>query len=393
MSLGLGMILILGLLANSLFTRLRLPGIIGMLLLGIGIGPWGVNLIPAELMSISGELRRLALIVILLRAGLGLDKNTLKEVGPTALKLSFIPCLMEGFAIAFISMSLLGFNFIEGAVLGFVIAAVSPAVVVPRMLHFSEKGLGADKGIPTLILAGSSVDDIFAITMLSSFLALYTGGSVSPLRQGFGVLSSAAAGIIAGIICAYILIRVFRRFSMRDTKKVLYIMGTAIILTSLEEILRGRFRIAGLLGVMTVGFIFLEKIPDTAKRVANKFGKIWIPAEIILFVLVGAQVNIEVAFDAGAAGIIIIFAGLFFRSIGVMISTIGGKLNMGERLFCVISYIPKATVQAAIGALPLSMGVAGGEIILAIAVLSIIITAPLGAFGINYSAEKLLSKS
>lgn len=390
MAESLAIILILGLPANKLFEKFKVPGLLGMLILGVIIGPYGFNLLQVDMINISADLRKIALIIILLRAGLGINKKDLKKVGSTALKMSCIPGLIEGVFIALASVKFLNFSFIQGGILGFIIAAVSPAVVVPSMLKLIENNMGADKGIPTLILAGASIDDVFAITILSTFLGLYSGAHMNIGIQLLSIPISILLGIIAGAIIGFVLIKTFKKHHMRDTKKVLLIMGLSILLTELENLLKTKIQIASLLGVMTIGFILVEKLPSVGKRLAIKFNKIWVLAEILLFVLVGAQVNIGVAVDAGKMGIVIILIGLLGRSIGVLISVLGTELNWKERLFCIVSYIPKATVQAAMGAVPLSLGVESGDVILAIAVLSILITAPLGAIGINYSAEKLL---
>lgn len=387
---SLAIIILLGLGADKLFSKLRLPGLLGMILLGIAIGPFGLNWISPEMMSISADLRKIALVIILLRAGFGINRETLNKVGLTAIKLSCVPGLFEGFAIAFTSMKLLGLSFIEGGILGFVIAAVSPAVIVPQMLEFNEKGVGTNKGIPTLILAGASIDDVFAITVLSAFLGLYSGSHVNIGVQILHIPISIFLGILSGALIGFIMAMMFKKYHIRDTKKVILILGTAIFLTTIENALKNRVEIAGLLGVMTIGFILLEKRPEVAKRLGIKFNKIWIFAEILLFVLVGAQVNVGIAFDTGIVGVILILVGLIGRSLGVVVSTLGTNLNWKERVFCVISYIPKATVQAAVGAVPLALGVRSGEVILALAVLSIMLTAPLGAIGIKSSAKVLL---
>ncbi|SHK00726.1 sodium/proton antiporter, CPA1 family [Clostridium amylolyticum] len=391
MATSLAIIILLGLLSNTLFAKIKLPGLLGMIILGMVIGPYGLNILQPEIISISADFRKIALIIILLRAGFGISRGDLKKVGAPALRLSCIPGLIEGFFIAFASVKFLGFTFVQGGILGFIIAAVSPAVVVPSMLGFMERGVGTDKGIPTLILAGASIDDVFAITIFSTFLGLYSGKQMNIGVQILSIPISIILGILLGIVIGYFMVRIFKKYNIRDTKKVLMIIGSAILLTALETLLKNKIEIAALLGVMTIGFIILEKLPKVGKRLAIKFNKIWVFAEILLFVLVGAQVNTKVALHAGAVGIIVIFIGLIGRSIGVMLSLIKTNLNFKEKLFCVIAYIPKATVQAAMGAIPLSLGVQGGELMLAIAVLSILITAPLGAVGISLSAEKLLT--
>ena len=390
MAASLGIILLLGLPANKLFERFKIPGLLGMLILGIVIGPYGFNLLQPDIIDASADLRKIALIIILLRAGFGINKDVLKKVGRSALKMSCIPGLIEGFFIAFASVKFLNFTFIQGGILGFIIAAVSPAVVVPSMLKLIENKIGEDKGIPTLILAGASIDDVFAITIFSAFLGLYSGEHINIGVQLLSIPLSIILGIVAGLIIGIIMVKVFNRYNIRDAKKVLLVLASAILLTELENLLKSKIEIASLLGVMTISFVIVEKLPKIGERLAMKFNEIWVFAEILLFVLVGAEVNIHVAFDSGLVGIIIILIGLIGRSIGVILSLLGTDLNWKERLFCIISYIPKATVQAAMGAVPLSLGVESGDIILAIAVLSILITAPLGAIGINLTAKKLV---
>lgn len=390
MASSLAVILLLGLPAKRMFEKLRLPGLLGMLVLGVLIGPHGLNLLQENMLQISSDLRSIALIIILLRAGLGLNKDDLKSVGITALKMSCIPGLIEGLFIALASVFFLGFSFAQGGILGFIIAAVSPAVVVPPMLKLMENNIGTKKGVPTLILAGASIDDVFAITVFSAFLGLYSGSNMNIGIQLLNIPISILLGVMAGVILGFVLIQIFKRYHIRDTKKVLLILGVSILLNQVESILKTRLQIASLLGVMTIGFVIIEKLPDVGERLSNKFNKIWVFAEILLFVLVGAQVDVNIALKAGGVGIILIVIGLIGRSIGVIISLLGTDYNWKERLFCVIAYIPKATVQAAMGAVPLSLGVESGDLILAIAVLSILITAPLGAIGIHNSAEKLL---
>ncbi|RXI60131.1 cation:proton antiporter [Clostridium tetani] len=390
MAVSLAIILLLGLLVSKLFEKIKLPGLLGMIILGTIIGPYGLNWLHGDMINVSADLRKIALIIILLRVGLGINKKDLKKVGKTAFKMSCVPGIIEGFSIAFVSVKLLEFSFIEGGMLGFIIAAVSPAVVVPSMLNLLESSIGTNKGIPTLILAGASIDDIFAITIFSTFLGLYSGANINIGIQLLNIPVSIILGIIAGGIIGFTMVRVFSKYHIRDTKKVLLILGTSILFTELEKVLKTKIEIASLLGVMTIGFVIIKKIPDVGKGLALKFNKIWIFAEILLFVLVGAEVNVNVAINAGKMGILVILIGLLGRSIGVIISLLGTDLNWKERLFCVIAYVPKATVQAAMGAVPLSLGVESGDIILAMAVLSIIITAPLGAIGINFSAKRLL---
>jgi solute carrier family 9B (sodium/hydrogen exchanger), member 1/2 len=390
MTTSLALMLILGMAANALFVKMRLPGLLGMLLLGVLLGPYVLNWLDPDMLRLSGELRLLALIIILLRAGLGIKREALNRVGVTALKLSCIPGLCEGFAIAFVSIYLLGFSFIEGGILGFIVAAVSPAVVVPPMLNFIDNRVGAKNNVPTLILAGASIDDVFAITLFSAFLGLYGGHHVNIGLQLLGIPLSIVLGIGLGLLVSIVLVRLFTTYYIRSTKKVMMILGVAIFLTAVEKTLKARVEIASLLGVMTIGFILLEKMPEVAAKLAGKFNRIWLFAEILLFMLVGAQVNIHVALDAGLIGLLLIAIGLAARSVGVVLSTAGTPLTSRERFFCVVSYLPKATVQAAIGAIPLSMGVPSGDIILAIAVLSILITAPIGAIGIDYFSKRCL---
>lgn len=390
MATSIALILLLGFIVNSIFNKIKLPGLLGMLILGVIIGPYGLNLLSNSILTISSDIRKIALIIILLRAGLGINKRELKEVGITAIKFSCIPGIIEGLFIAVICTKLLGFTFIEGGILGFIIAAVSPAVIVPSMLELIENKIGTNKGIPTIILAGASIDDVFAITIFTSFLSMYGGNKVNLGLKVLEIPLSILLGILLGIIVSIVLLQVFKIFEIRDTKKVLLVLASAILLNSLEGILKDKIAIATLLGVMTIGFVITEKNSAIGKALSDKFNKMWIFAEIFLFVLVGAQVNISVAIDAGLLGIVIILFGLLGRSIGVFICTIGTNLNLKERLFCVIAYIPKATVQAAIGAVPLSAGVASGDIMLAIAFLSILITAPLGAIGVKISSNKFL---
>ncbi|KEI81073.1 sodium:proton antiporter [Clostridium botulinum] len=393
MASSLAIIILLGLIANKLFEKLKLPGLLGMLILGILIGPHGLNWLSKDILNASSDLRKIALIVILLRAGLGLNKDELKLVGKTALKLSCVPGIIEGFFIAIASIKLLGFSFIQGGLLGFIIAAVSPAVVVPQMLSLMDKGLGKAKGIPTLILAGASIDDVFAITIFSTFLGLYSGKNINIGMQILKIPISIILGTLIGVLSAIIIIKIFKKYAIDNTKKILIILSISIILTLIEALLKGKLEIASLLGVMALGFVISDKIPSIGDKVSKGLNEIWVFAQILLFVLVGAEVNMVIAFKSGFLGIIIIALGLIGRSIGVLISLKGSNLNKEEKLFCIIAYIPKATVQAAMGAVPLVNGVEAGDIILAIAVLSILTTAPLGAIAISLSGPKLLESN
>lgn len=394
MAFSLALILVLAFLINEIFIKIKLPGLLGMILLGILIGPYGFNKIDSNLLAISGDLRLIALIVILLRAGLGIKKNELNAVKKEVLKISCIPGLFEGFTIALCSMYFLNFSFIEGGILGFIIAAVSPAVIVPKMLEFQERKIGTDKKIPTIILAGASVDDVFAITIFSSFLGLYGGKSVNLIANILNIPISIVLGIGIGAVIGFILIKFFKNYSIRDTKKAILILSIAILFNSLEKYISGEFHIeiASLLGIMTIGFFILELLPSVGARLSAKFNKIWVFAEIILFVLVGAQVNIGVAIKSGGIGVLILLIGLIARGVGVYISLLGTNFSIKEKLFTIVAYMPKATVQAAIGAIPLMSGVASGEVILAIAVMSILLTAPAGAIFIDILGKKFLNK-
>lgn len=392
MATSLAIILLLGLIVNELFTKFKLPGLLGMILLGIVIGPSGFSLLNKDLLTISSDIRKVALIVILLRAGLGTSKNDLKKIGKTAAKLSCIPGLIEGFTIAAIATLILDFSFVQGGMLGFILAAVSPAVVVPFMLEFKNKRLGTNKSIPTLILAASSIDDVFAITIFTTFLGFYGGKKVNIGMKILNIPLSIILGVVIGIVVGLLLIKIFKKYSLRDTKKIIILMSAAIFLTTLEDVLKDKIAIASLLGVMTIGFILLEKYPKVSHRLSVKLNKVWVIAQIFLFVLVGAEVKVGVIFDSGLLGVLIIAAGLIARSLGVVISTLGTDLTLKERIFCVVSYTPKATVQAAIGGIPLALGVKGGDLMLAIAVLSILVTAPLGALAIKILGNKFLHK-
>ena len=391
MLINLAIIIIIALAVNWFFEKIKIPGLLGMIFIGIILGPNCFNYLSHDLLHLSKELRTAALIVILIRAGLGLNRETLNKVGISALKMSCIPCLIEGFTIFIISKYLLSLTWPAAGMLGFIIAAVSPAVVVPQMLDIKAKGYGKQREVPTLILAAASIDDVLSITMFSVFLAIGTGVSVNIAILFLKVPIGIALGIGIGLLAGFLLIKFFNRIDMRATKKAIIFMTVAIFLNQ-TEYFSNYIPIASLLGIMAMGFFILEFNPETANELALKFSKVWILAEIFLFVLIGAQVDIGVAWDAGLIGVLIIAIGLTGRSLGVGLSLLGSNLNKKERLFCCFSYFPKATVQAAIGAIPLSMGVKGGEIILAIAVLGIIITAPIGASLIRITHTKLLKQ-
>ncbi len=398
----IALIILVALFLNYLFTKIRLPGILGMVATGLILGPSAFNLINREVIDLLKEFKTAALIVILIRAGLGINQKTVKKVGVPAIRMSFIPGIIEGATVLFLSHFLLGFSYIEGGILGFTIAAVSPAVVVPQMLELKETGYGKAKEIPTLILAGASLDDVFAITIFGVFTGLASGSAINIYHLVISVPLGILLGAAIGVGIGFALIWYFKRFHIRDTKKVIFFMIIAILFFELTELptVKNIIPIAGLLGIMAIGFVILEKYPKLAVRLAVKFGKVWVLAEILLFVYIGSAVDVQ-AINKSVVGcaLLILLLGLIARSIGVWISLLGSGLILKEKLFCMIAYLPKATVQAAIGAVPLSMFYAGkmtsmtentGQVILAIAVLSIITTAPLGAIGIKLSAPKLL---
>jgi NhaP-type Na+/H+ or K+/H+ antiporter len=392
MALSIAFIVILGLLSDYLFNRMKLPGLLGMLLVGILCGPHVFNIIQPELLKVSADLRMVALIVILLRAGLELRRETLNKVGRTAVVMSCVPAIFEGAVITILAPCILGISYLEAAILGSILAAVSPAVVVPLMLKFIEQKRGTKKGIPTLILGASSVDDVFVIVVFSILLGMYSGIHSDIWMKLLKIPESIILGIVLGALSGYILYHLFERFKLRATKMTIVVVAVSILLTWMEEELKTKIAMSALLGVMTIGFILIEKSEIRAHKISHKLTKIWIFAEILLFVLVGAQVNIMVALKAGLAGAALIIVALIGRSIGTYLSVMGMDLNLKERLFCIISYIPKATVQAAIGAVPLEAGVKSGDIILAIAVLSILLTAPIGAIGIAKTGNRWLER-
>ena len=398
MILSLGLIIILGMIFAKIFEKLRLPRIIGMLFTGIILGPQVLNLLDTNILSISSDLRTIALIVILLKAGLSLDIKDLKKVGPAAILLSFLPASFEILAYGIFVPKLLGLNLINALLMGSVMAAVSPAIVVPRMVKLIDEGYGSDESIPQMILAGASCDDVFVLVLFSSFLAMAKGEGFS-YKALFKVPISIILGIFIGIVIGYLLYLFFERkynkgSYIRNSTKVIIILALAFLLVSLEEILKNIIPLSGLLAVIAMASSYKLKADESVvKRLSDKFAKLWIFAEILLFVLVGAEVDINYMTGIGFTGIILIILGLLIRSIGVYISVRKSKLNKKEKVFTVFAYTPKATVQAAIGSVALSNGLDSGMSILSIAVLGIIITAPLGAILIDKSYKKLLRRA
>jgi NhaP-type Na+/H+ or K+/H+ antiporter len=392
MAVSLAIIIILGLAADYLFRRLQLPGLVGMLLVGILVGPHVLGLLKPEMMAVSADFRKIALIVILLRAGFELHKDTLNRTARPAIMMSSVPALFEITGIVLVAPFFLHLTTLEAAILGSILGAVSPAVVVPLMIEFMERGKGAKKGIPTLTLAASAIDDVFVIVIFTILLALEKGQTVNYLWQIGSIPISIVLGILIGLIPGYLLYKVFGRYDFSSPRRTIIILGVAIILTWVEDLAHNFLPVASLLGVMALGFVILEKDQSLAQLISQKLKRIWVMAELLLFVLVGAQVNLQVAWHAGLAGLAVICIGLCFRSVGTYLSVLGAGLDFKEKMFCVVSYIPKATVQAAIGAIPVEAGVPGGEIILAVAVLSILVTAPLGAIGISIMGERVLEK-
>jgi NhaP-type Na+/H+ or K+/H+ antiporter len=390
MASSLALIIILGLSADYLFRRIKLPGLVGMLIVGVLAGPYVLDLMLPEMMKVSADFRRIALIVILLRAGFELRRDALKRVGRAAVIMSTVPALFEIAGVMLVAPRLLHMTYLEAAILGSILAAVSPAVVVPLMIDFMDRGRGSKKGIPTMVLGASSLDDVFVIVLFTVFLGMYSGEQTSIFWQLSKIPISVVLGIIVGLIPGYFLYRLFEKYDFRPPKRTMLVMGVAISLTWIEAVCEHYVPIASLLGVMALGFVILEKSEPIAHLISQKLKKLWVFAELLLFVLVGAQVNIHVAWKAGLAGTLVVFIGLIFRSVGTYVSLFGTPFDWKEKLFCVVAYIPKATVQAAIGAIPLAVGVASGEVILAVAVLSILLTAPIGAIGIMIFGEKIL---
>lgn len=396
MAAGLAEIVVLGLVADWLFRKLRLPGLVGMLLVGVALGPCALAALDPNLLAIGPDLRLIALIVILLRAGFELSRSTLHRVGGRALLLSFAPAVVEGGAIVLLAPALLGLSRLESALLGAVLAAVSPAVVVPTMIRFMADRRGVAKGIPTMVIAAASVDDVFVIVIYSVLIGLYTGRGVNLAARLAGIPISIALGIAVGLALGAALCRMFERYNPRATKRVLIVVAVSVLLARLERAIEAWVPFAALVAAMAIGFAILERRERMAHEISAKLAKIWVFAEIVLFAMVGAQVNLRVAGRAGLAGAALIALGLIARSLGVLLCLARSELNRRERLFVAVAYAPKATVQAAIGAAPLlAMRAAGldtapGEIILATAVLSILLTAPAGAWAISALGARAL---
>lgn len=394
---SLALIFLVGLSLAGIFQLLKLPRIIGMLLTGIILGPYALNLLDDSILLISSDLRQMALIIILLKAGLSLNLTDLKKVGRPAIMMSFVPASFEILAFILFAPAILNITRIEAAVMGAVLGAVSPAVVIPRMVQLMDSKYGTNKSIPQLILAGASCDDIFVIVLFTTFASMAQGGSAK-LIDFINIPISIILGIILGAITGYIISTFFEKaynlnHYVRNSTKVLVILGISFILMAIETWLKDIISISGLLAVVSMACVIKIKSPVTvSNRLSEKFGKLWIGAEVLLFVLVGAAVDIRYTMDAGTMAILMIFIALCFRAVGVGLCLLKTQLNFKERCFCIIAYIPKATVQAAIGSVPLAMGLACGQIVLSVAVLAILITAPLGAIGMDISYQKLLTQ-
>ena len=391
MLLSLSLILILGMFMGWICRKMKLPALLGMLITGIILGPYGLNLLDDSILGISAELRKIALIIILTRAGLGLDLSGLKKLGRPAVLMCFVPASFELLGMILLAPKLMGLSVLESAVMGAVLAAVSPAVVVPRMVKLMDEGYGVKEGIPQLILAGASVDDVYVIVLFSTFVGMMQGEGASilkfvniPVSIFFGI----AIGLFLGVLLAYF----FKKVHIRDTSKVLIILSISFLLVVIEAKLTTAITFSSLIAVMFIGIGLQKKREAVAKRLSVKYGKLWVAAEVFLFVLVGATVNIEYLGKIGAKAFVVIIGALIFRMFGVFVCLLGTSLQRKERLFAMMAYTPKATVQAAIGGIPLALGLACGDIVLTVAVLAIVFTAPLGAFAIDWSYKKLLNK-
>lgn len=394
---SLSFIFLVGLAMGAICQKLKLPRIIGMLATGIVLGPYVLDLLDPSILSISSDLRKMALIIILLKAGLSLNLEDLKKVGRPAIMMAFVPATFELIGYLVFAPLILGITRVEAAVMGSVLAAVSPAVVVPRMVQLMENKYGTEKAIPQMIMAGASCDDIFVIVLFTTFLSMAQGGSAD-IKAFVNIPISIILRIILGAIVGYLLYLFFetayaKKHYVRNSMKVIIVLGFSFLLIAIEGWLEGKIAVSGLLAVVSMACVLKMKCTSfVSKRLSEKFGKLWFAAEVILFVLVGAAVDIRYTLDAGLAAVAMIFAALIFRSFGVWLCTVKTSLTLKERAFCVIAYLPKATVQAAIGSVPFAAGLPCGKIVLSVAVMAIIITAPLGAFGMDFTYKKFLHK-
>lgn len=392
MLLSIALILLVGMSASWICKKIKLPGLLGMLATGIVLGPYVLNLIDSSILNISSELRKIALIIILTRAGLGLDITGLKKIGRPAILMCFLPASFELLGIILIAPGALEISVLEAAIMGAVLAAVSPAVVVPRMVKLMDNGYGTAKGIPQLILAGASVDDVYVIVLFSTFIGMMQGKGASIINF-VNIPVSIILGMGIGMLVGYLLAMYFEKIHIRDTVKVLLILSISFILVATEDMLNTPIKFSALIAIMFVGVGLHKKRDVVAKRLSQKYEKLWIASEVFLFVLVGATVNINYLGNMGIKALIVIFGALIFRMAGVFVCLIKTELNKKERLFTMMAYTPKATVQAAIGGIPLALNFACGETVLTIAVLAIVITAPLGAFAMDLSYKKLLRRN
>lgn len=388
---SIALILLLGLLLGWIFSKLKLPSLLGMIILGIILGPHALDLIDESILMISGDLRQIALVIILTRAGLSLDLSDLKKVGRPAVLMCFVPACAEILGTVLFAPVLLKVSFLEAGIIGSVIAAVSPAVIVPRMIKMIDEGYGTNKSIPQLILAGASVDDVFVIVIFTALTTLASTGTIS--AGSFAQIPiSIALGILLGFAVGAVLVLFFQRYHMRDSVKIMIILSISFLLLEVQNRLEGTIPVSGLLAIMSMGIIIKQKYDVLASRLAIKYNKLWHAAETFLFVLVGAVVDLKYVVSAGVASILLIVGALLFRMLGVAFSLIKTDLLKKERLFCMLAYTPKATVQAAIGAIPLSMGLDCGNTVLTVAVLAILITAPFGAVCVDNLYKRLLMK-
>lgn len=392
MLLSIALILLVGMSMGWICRKIKLPGLLGMLITGIVLGPYVLNMLDIKLLGISEDLRKIALIIILTRAGLGLDLTSLKKIGRPAVLMCFVPATFELAGMLLLAPRLMGMNLLEAAVMGAVLAAVSPAVVVPRMVKLMEEGYGVKEGIPQLILAGASVDDVYVIVLFSTFSGMMQGEGASVIRF-VNIPVSIILGMIIGLTIGVLLAFYFQKVHIRDTAKVLIILGISFLLAAAEDSLTTPVTFSALIAIMFIGVGLQKKREAVAKRLAVKYAKLWVAAEVFLFVLVGATVNISYLGRVGVRALIMIAGALLFRMAGVWVCLLGTGLKRGEKAFTMLAYTPKATVQAAIGGIPLALGFACGDTVLTVAVLAIVLTAPLGAFAIDLSYRKLLTKS